>query len=61
MAELLSVDLQTGMTATAAFPPLACRHPTLEAQEVVNKWGFETEYRFEDGQQRLYVGGRLHC
>jgi len=27
-AELLSVDIQSGLTATTALPPLGIRHPT---------------------------------
>lgn len=76
LAELLSVDLQTGMTATAAFPPLAfgiqpsyCTQqiagfitgqPRSEAQEVFITWGFEADYRHEDGKQRLYVDDLLN-
>lgn len=36
------------------------REDVTEAQEIVKKWGFATEYRFENGQQRLYVGGLLN-
>lgn len=36
------------------------REDVTEAQEIMKKWGVETEYKYEDGKQRLYVGGRLN-
>lgn len=32
------------------------REDITEAQEIIRKWGFETDYRFEKGKQVLYIG-----
>ncbi len=42
-------------------PPLAysgdSRQDVMDAHSVVRRWGFESEYKWENGKQVLYIGG----
>lgn len=46
-----------------AIPPRAhpgdSRPDIAKAHQVVKRWGFDSEYKFERGKQVLYVGGVL--
>lgn len=35
------------------------RKDIMDAHQTVRRWGFESEYRFENGKQVLYIGNIL--
>jgi hypothetical protein len=57
-AEKLLIQYANDMNAN---PPRAhagdSRPDISKAQEIVKQWGWETEYRWENGRQVLYIGG----